>query len=437
MKRFEEWHMRIFDRRLLAALFFCLLFSASCGEKRAVMQKPPVETSPAAETPPAVAPPAAPREEPRAGQGEKPAEKPRPLPEAPRVRVLVLGAAQTARVRIPSGSTIGVDTNGEPLGRIERGGDFAVKVAGGEAVLAAGRKRLISSGSIYVKPGAEGFVSVSGKAYRGIMLFKAVEGGVAAVNILDIDDYIKGVLPSEIGRLCPEQFEAYRAQAIAARAYALAKLDERKGELYDLNATVMDQVYSGAGVECDAASQAVESTRGLVATFLGEPLRAYYCACCGGHTADVRLVWPWKTPYPYLYGVRDTVQETPGESLCRGSKHFRWRVHWSGSELAGILRRTIPQELKVQGRTVGKLSDLRVTGTGPDGRAVGVEIVTDRGTFEIQGDRIRWVMKPDPDSDAILKSTLFKIDVSIAGGRISAIDMLGGGNGHGVGMCQA
>jgi stage II sporulation protein D len=310
MKRFEEGHMRIFDRRLLAALFFCLLFTASCGEKRAVMQKPPVEEAPAAQTQPAVAP-VAPRQQPAPESGEKPAEKPRPLPEAPRVRVLILGAAQTVRVRIPAGSFIGVDTSGEPLGKIERGGDFAVKHAGNEAVLAAGRKRLISSGSIYVKPGAEEFVSVSGKAYRGIMLFKAVEGGVAAVNILDIDDYIKGVLPSEIGRLGPEQLEAYRAQAIAARAYALAKLEERKGELYDLNATVMDQVYSGAGAEWDAATRAVESTRGLVATFLGEPLRAYYCACCGGHTADVRLAWPWKTPYPYLYGVRDTVRETP------------------------------------------------------------------------------------------------------------------------------
>jgi stage II sporulation protein D len=77
-----------------------------------------------------------------------------------------------------------------------------------------------------------------------------------------------------------------------------------------------------------------------------------------------------------------------------------------------------------------------VIGTGPDGRVLGIEIATDRQSFEVLGDRIRWVMKPDPASDAILKSTLFKIDVSIARGRIAAIDMLGGGNGHGVGMCQ-
>ena len=424
----------MFDRRYLTALFFCLLLSSSCGEKRAVIRTPPVQTPEPRETPTFQRPPVVSPQPPAAERREV---EPRLLPEAPRVRVLILGAGPLVRVRIHSDFSVGVDTGGEPIARIDRGGDFTVKIAGGEAVLAAGRKRLISSGSIFVKPAEEGGVSVNGRTYRGIVLFRAVEGGVVVINILDIDDYIKGVLPSEIGRLQPELFEAYRAQAIAARAYALAKLEERKGELYDLNATVMDQVYLGAGAECEAASRAVDMTRGLVATFLGEPLRAYYCACCGGHTSDVRIVWPWKTPYPYLYGVRDTVRETPGESLCRGSKHFRWRVHWSGAVLTGILRKTIPQELKVPSRDVGRLTNLRVTGTGPDGRAVGLEITTDRRSFEVQGDRIRWVMKPDPDSDAILKSTLFKIDVSIAGDRLAAVDMLGGGNGHGVGMCQA
>jgi stage II sporulation protein D len=425
--------MRRFDRRFLAALFFYLLLSSSCGEKRAVVRTPPVQVPPPQETPIVQTPPVVSPQPPAAER----IEEPRLLAEAPRVRVLILGAGPSVRVRIPSGFSVGVDTGGEPVATIDRGGDFTVKVAGGEAVLAAGRKRLISSGSIFVKPAEGGGVSVNGRTYRGIMLFRVVEGGVVAINILDIDDYIKGVLPSEIGRLQPELIEAYRAQAIASRAYALTKLEERKGELYDLNATVMDQVYAGAGAECDAASRAVDMTRGLVATFLGEPIRAYYCSCCGGHTADVRIAWPWKTPYPYLYGVRDTVQETHGESLCRGSRHFRWRVHWSGAALAGILRKTIPRELKVPSRDVGRIANVRVTGTGPDGRAVSLEIETDRRRFEVQGDRIRWVMKPDPDSDAILKSTLFKIDVSITGDRLAAVEMLGGGNGHGVGMCQA
>jgi len=424
--------MRMFDRRFLAALFFCALVLASCGGKRAAMKRSPADSAPSPEKEPITQPPAFPAQPP-AAEEKRPAI---PLEEAPRVRVLVLGAQQAVRVRVLSAFRVGTLTDGEPLATIERGGDFTVKASGGQAVLAAGKRRLISSGSLYVRPAEGACVSVGGKPYRGIMLFRATEGGVMAINILDIDEYIKGVLPSEIGYLKPGQFEAYRAQAIAARSYALSKLEEKRGEIYDLNATVMDQVYSGAGGESDAASRAVDETRGLVCAFLGEPIKAYYCSCCGGHTADIRTVWPWKTPYPYLYGVRDTVRETSRESLCRLSKHFRWRLHWSASTIAGILRKTVPRELKVPGRGVGKLADIRVIGTGPDGRVLGIEIVTDRESFEVLGDRIRWVMKPDPASDAILRSTLFKIDVSIAGGRIAAIDMLGGGNGHGVGMCQ-
>jgi stage II sporulation protein D len=424
--------MREFDRRSFAALFFCLLVLSSCAGRHPAPQVPPAEAAPSGETKRPERPPALP-EQPSAAERARPSV----IAKAPRVRVLVLGPRRSVRVQLSSAFSLSVETGGEPLSRIDRGGDFVVRAEGGEAILSEGRRRLISSRSVLLG-GVEGEkISVNGKAYRGAMLFTAVKSGVMVVNILDIDDYIKGVLPSEIGRLKPGQYEAYRAQAIASRSYAMSKLEERKGEPYDLNATVMDQVYAGADGEHDLASLAVDETRGIVATFLGEPLRAYYCACCGGHTADVRIVWPWKTPYPYLYGVRDTILETHGESLCRGSRHFRWRVHWSAPSLAEILRRTIPKELRVSSGDVGRLCDLAVTGTAPDGRAVGIRIVTDRESFDVQGDRIRWVMKPDPASDAILRSTLFKIDVTTAGGRLAAVDMLGGGNGHGVGMCQA
>jgi stage II sporulation protein D len=393
----------------------------------------PIEVIPPAAKPPEEETPAA------AGQPVLPETRPETLvvaEEAPRVRVLVLEARPAIRLRIASAFFISESAEGEPLVEMERGGDFTVKASGGEVVLAEGRKRLIASDAVFVKPAGGGSVSVNGKPYRGAVLFEAVTGGVIAINILDIDAYIKGVLPSEIGYLKPGQFEAYRAQAIASRSYALSKLEEKRGDLYDLNATVMDQVYSGVLGEHEGASQAVDESRGLVCTFLGQPLKAYYCSCCGGHTADIRVAWPWKTPYPYLYGVRDTVPEQPGVSLCRGSRHFRWRVHWSGSTLSGILRRTLPEELKVGRSSVGRLAGLRVLGTALDGRALAVEIATDRGTYEVQGDRIRWVLKPDPASDAILKSTLIKVDVALMGDRVASVEVLGGGNGHGVGMCQ-
>ncbi len=427
--------MRMIDRRSLAALFFFAFALSACGGKRAMTERPPGGAALPREEPSAEERPASPLP-----QERFPAEERTPqavvLAEAPRVRVFVLESREPIRVRIASAFRIGVGPEGEPLAAMDRGGDFAVRLSGGEAVLAEGNRRIIASGSVCVEPESGGRVYLNGKPYRGLVCFRPFKGGLIAINILDIDEYIKGVLPSEIGYLKPHQFEAYRAQAIAARTYALSKLEEKKAEIYDLNATIMDQVYSGAGAEHDAASRAADETRGLVCTFLGEPIKAYYCSCCGGHTADIRIAWPWKTPYPYLYGVRDTVRESSGESLCRGSKHFRWRAHWSGSALSGILKRTVPRELKVSAAGVGRLADIRVIDTAPDGRAAGIEIVTDRGNFEVPGDRVRWVLKPDPASEAILKSTLFKIEVSYSGDRLTAVDMIGGGNGHGVGMCQ-
>ncbi len=421
--------MKSFDRRLAPALFLCALALSACAEKR-----PSAGTPSSRDAMPSVAP--------------RPVEPPSPVaippvtPEAvalldspPTVRVLVLESRGTIRLRVPGAYAVGDDAGGSAA-RMERGGELSVRASDGEVVLAEGRRRVFASRRIFVAPVDGGFVSVDGASYRGGFLFVASRGGVAAINILDVDEYLKGVLPSEIGYLKDAQYEAFRAQAIAARSYALSKLDEKRGEIYDLNATVMDQVYRGASSESEAGNRAVEETRGLVCTFLGEPARAYYCSCCGGHTADIRAVWPWKTPYPYLYGVRDTVPGTAGESLCRGSRHFRWRAHWSASTLGAVLQRTIPRELRASAGDVGKPLDVRTLGVGRDGRVLGLEIETDRESFTVQGDRIRWVLKPDPGSDAILRSTLFNMDVSRAGGRVASVDVLGGGNGHGVGMCQ-
>ena len=272
--------------------------------------------------------------------------------------------------------------------------------------------------------------------YRGSFLIKAVDRGIIAVNVVEIDDYLKGVLPSEIGYLQPAQYEAYRAQAIASRSYALSKLEEKKNELYDMQSTVMDQVYRGVLGEHELASRAVDETRGLVAVWEGKPIKAYYSSCCGGHTADIRDVWPWKTPFPYLYGVRDTVSVNGTRSLCSRSPHFRWKVVWSASKLREVLRKTVPAELHTAPRSVGSVKDIRVNGTGVDGRVKELEIITDRGTYRVTGDRIRWVLKPDPSSGKILKSTMFKVDVKKSRGHVLRLTVTGGGNGHGVGMCQ-
>jgi stage II sporulation protein D len=135
--------------------------------------------------------------------------------------------------------------------------------------------------------------------------------------------------------------------------------------------------------------------------------------------------------------VRDTRDEEKGKSFCQRSPHFRWRVHWGGRTLERILSKTLPRELGVKSSTVGKLEDISVRGVSADGRVRAIEIATDRGRHVVEGDRIRWVLLPKQGSNAILKSTMFKMDVKRSGGRVSAVNLVGGGNGHGIGMCQA
>ena len=401
--------------RLPLYMFLCIvLVAVSCGGP-----PPPVET-PA----PAL---------------EEPAELAvfTPHDRLPVVRVLILEPRPDVRVRIPSAFFIAEGLDEPPLKRFESGGEYIVRLAGNAVAIRGSGGDLHEAHVISLTCAGSGNVYINGKPYRGNFTFRATQGGLITINDIEIDDYLKGVLPAEMGYLRPDQYEAYLVQAIASRSYSLSKLEEKKMEMYDLRATIMDQVYRGVQGEHPEASRAVDATRGLVALFEGSPARTYYSACCGGQTADIRVGWPWKTHAAFLCGVRDTKEAEKGKSFCHRSPHFRWRVHWGGRTLERVLAKTLPRELGVKPATVGKLENIVVRGVSSDGRIKAIEIVTDRGRHVVEGDRIRWILLPKPGSDAILKSTMFKLDVKRSGGRVSAVNLVGGGNGHGIGMCQA
>ncbi|HER44527.1 MAG TPA: SpoIID/LytB domain-containing protein [Candidatus Eisenbacteria bacterium] len=359
-----------------------------------------------------------------------------PVERPPVVRVLVLEPCPAVRVRIPSAFFVAEGPGLEPLERLDSGGEFVVRRAGGGLAFRGSGTDLRGAPAMSIHCPGSGHIYINGKPYRGDFTFRAAQDGVIVINDIEIDDYLKGVLPAEIGYLRPDQYEAYLVQAIASRSYSLSKLEEKRMEMYDLRATIMDQVYRGVQGEHPDASRAVDETRGLVAFFEGAPARTFYSSCCGGHTADIRVGWPWKPPAAFLQGVRDTKDGEKGRSFCHRSPHFRWRVHWSGRTLERILEKTLPRELGVKPAAIGTLEDIVVRGVSPSGRVEAMEFVTDRGRHVVVGDRIRWVLLPQQGSDAILKSTLFKIDVTKSGGRVSAVNLVGGGNGHGIGMCQ-
>ncbi|HEY0458202.1 MAG TPA: SpoIID/LytB domain-containing protein [Pyrinomonadaceae bacterium] len=142
-------------------------------------------------------------------------------------------------------------------------------------------------------------VKLNGKAYRGrIEVFVNSRGTMTVVNVVPLEDYLLGVVPRELGL---PSLEAQKAQAVAARTYAIANKDGFASQGFDLLPTVWSQVYGGVSAETAMATQAVLQTRGIVATYDGKPINALYTSTCGGRTENSENIFDFKEPY--LRGV--------------------------------------------------------------------------------------------------------------------------------------
>ncbi len=165
------------------------------------------------------------------------------------------------------------------------------------AILYKGTYYKINSDNIVIKPLSPGFVSAKGKWYRGIIMIQNKNGKLTVINNVPLEDYIKGVVPAEM----PSSWatEAHKAQAIAARSYALANLGKRARYGYDLKDTPEDQAYGGASRETPDTNYAVDETKGIVLTYNMKVINAYYSASAGGQTN----VNSWGASLPYLRSV--------------------------------------------------------------------------------------------------------------------------------------
>lgn len=152
-----------------------------------------------------------------------------------------------------------------------------------------GEWKKINSNKVVIKPELDGFVSVKRKWYRGHFQLVNTGAGLTVINDVPIELYLQGVVPSEM----PPSWEhdAHKAQAIAARSYAIANLGKRAKDGYDLKDTPEDQAYGGATAETPQTNDAVAETRGLVLIHDGKIIPAYYSASAGGHTKDASQVW--------------------------------------------------------------------------------------------------------------------------------------------------
>ena len=163
------------------------------------------------------------------------------------------------------------------------------------AIRLNGKFYQIYSDNIVIKPAEGGFVSAKRKWYRGFLMIQNRNQKLTVINNVDLEDYIKGVVPSEM----PSgwELEALKAQAIAARSYALANLGKRASLGYDLKDTPEDQAYGGASAETAKTNSAVQETDGLVLTYNYKVVPAYYSASAGGKTLNAKQAWGSDLPF--------------------------------------------------------------------------------------------------------------------------------------------
>ena len=148
---------------------------------------------------------------------------------------------------------------------------------------------------IVIKPAEKGFISTKRRWYRGEFIIENRAGELVVVNNVPLEDYMLGVVPSEM----PSKwnYEALKAQAIAARSYAVANRGKRAARGYDLKDTPEDQAYGGASAETATTNSAVLETKGIVITYNQKVIPAYYSASAGGHTKNAGAVWNKDLPY--------------------------------------------------------------------------------------------------------------------------------------------
>jgi stage II sporulation protein D len=296
-------------------------------------------------------------------------------------------------------------------------GHVLAQIPGMNAVVAqdkAGKVAVnqVQASQLWVEPSDGGYVFVSDKWYRGRTLVVPTTGGLTAVNYVDLEDYLYSVVGSEVYTNWP--LEALKAQAVAARTYALYQRQTSSNAVFDIGNTVSWQVYDGMAKEAPSTRAAVDATKGQVLTYNGQIIDAVFHSCSGGYTENVENVW--MSPLPYLRGVPSFDQNSPD---CQ----------WERTFTADQLRR------RVTG--VGNIISMTPVATGPSGRVRTMRVTGDSGSRTIDGDDLRNALG--------LKSTLFQVipqvnQVASIGRNVpvapTAFQVRGAGYGHGLGLSQ-
>jgi stage II sporulation protein D len=297
---------------------------------------------------------------------------------------------------------------GEILGQIAAMNGFSAQIQNG--FVAVDRWK---AGQIWIEPTAEGFVFVGDRWYRGRVLLVPGGKGLTAINYVDLEAYLASVVGGEISDSWP--MESLKAQAVAARSYALHQREPKLNSMYDLGATQDSQVYRGIETESTNTQLAVNATAGQVLTYNGQIILAAFHSCSGGKTVNVEDVWT--QALPYLRSVPDYLADV---EECRP-----WSRTLSTTELSQSIS------------GVGKIISMTPEAVAASGHIITLKVVGDAGTRSLAGDEVRAYLD--------LKSIPLRVtpqgspsttDNKAGKTPPSAFIIQGAGFGHGIGMSQ-
>ncbi len=300
-----------------------------------------------------------------------------------------------------------------------------------------GRKHFSSTQTIFIKSlNKYNSIEINKREYRGtITLILTHSNGFDIVNKLNIEEYLKGVLPHELGNLDRSKLEALKAQAIVARTYAIKRIkgSREKNRYFDVYSDVYDQVYRGRQDEYLLACRAIKETKGMLVTHSDTLCNCFYHSTCGGKTANINEVWPNQPATPYLVSIID--KNKAGDNYCKNSKYSSWKQKWTYKELNTIIKKYLPK-IDTSIKKCGNLKSLKIKKRTSSGRVKELQIKTTTGKYIVYGDKIRWVLRRNNANHSILFSTSFTLKKEKLFGKPKQIIAIGKGWGHGVGMCQ-
>lgn len=217
------------------------------------------------------------------------------------------------------------------------------------------------------------FISYNGKEYRGtFVIYRFSDSDITVVNVVDLEEYLYGVVPKELSTGHP--MEALKAQAVAARTYACQTLNKYQKWNFDMTNSTADQAYSGKSAEHEDTNRAVDETAGEIITYDGKPITAYYFSTSAGMTENSENVWV--NAYPYLVAVEDTYQS---ENL----PYSTWSVRFTAEELEKIL---LGRSAKI-----GELLSVDILKKSPSNAVLELEFVGSKDTYKVTKETARLV----------------------------------------------